>query len=91
MYKRYTVLAYSNDFGVMNDEKTGKPKSWSGKRCIVQELTFDESTKTAVQGLTVVLKCSAECREVPLGTTGTAYFDRGGKLLEIRGGGNKSN
>ena len=78
MYLRYTVVGYTNDFGVMDDGK-----KWSGKRAVLQELRFDDENKTATQGLTVVCKCSKDFREVSLGVTGVALFDRSGKLSKI--------
>lgn len=80
MYIKYTVIGYSNDFGVMDN---GKP--WSGKRAVLQELRFNED-KTATQGLTVICKCAKDFRESPIGSTGTALFDRAGKLLKIECG-----
>lgn len=85
MYRKYTVIGYSNDFGTIKKEG-GKCETWSGKRAVMQELTFDENTKTAVQGLTLICKCSSEFREVPAGSTGSALFDRNGKLFKIECG-----
>lgn len=82
MYRKYTVIGHTNDFGTIKKEG-GKCETWSGKRAVLQELTFDDATKTAIQGLTIICKCSPEYREVPSGTTGTACYDRNGKLLKI--------
>lgn len=81
MYLKYTVVGYTNDFGVMDDGK-----KWSGKRAVLQELRFNEDNKTAIQGLTVICKCSKDFRESPVGSTGVALFDRSGKLLKVECG-----
>lgn len=81
MYLKYTVVGYTNDFGVMDDGK-----KWNGKRAVLQELRFNDDSKTANQGLTVVCKCSKDFREIPVGTVGTALFDRSGKLTKIECG-----
>lgn len=89
VYKKVTVIGYTNDFGVMKDEKTGKPQAWSGKRAVLQELTFDANSKTAFQGLTFIDKCAPDFVEVPCGSVGTPCYNRGGKLIKIECG--KSN
>ena len=86
IYKKVTVIGYTNDFGVMKDEKTGKLKNWSGKRAVLQELKFESDTKTAFEGLTFIDKCDAEFVEVPVGSVGTPCYNRAGKLLKIECG-----
>ena len=85
MKKQYTIIGYTNDFGVMKNEKTGKNEQWAGKRLIAQVLTFSDSGD-AVQGLTRVFKADSAFHEVPIGTTGNLLFDENGRAVHFLGG-----
>lgn len=85
MKKQYTIIAYTNDFGVINNEKTNKPQQWSGKRVIAQVSAFTDSGDP-IQALTHVFKATPDFREVDIGSTGTLLFDESGKAVYFQCG-----
>ena len=85
MYRKYTVIGHTIDFGSIKKDG-GTLEKWNGKRVVLQELSFDDDTKVAHQGITIICKCAPEYREAPAGTVGSALFDRNGKLSKIECG-----
>lgn len=82
--KIYEIVAVTEDFGTMKNEKTGKYETWKGRRLVCCEMTKDDKTGVINDSMTKIFKASKELAEtVPTGTAVDLLYDANGRVKKV--------
>lgn len=84
MSKIYNIVAITEDFGSIKNEKTGKFEVWKGRRLVCLEMNKDDNSGVITESITKVFKASKELdKTVPTNAAVDLLYDANGRVKKV--------